>query len=197
MPTMSGQQQWFFTDKWMSLRDSSLFFCNTKSFNWGTLQSHANCSTTWADTDPFYLMYSLVVMISWHTPTRYFVCKGSMWNANCAQATANHFGKWMFLRNSHFLWQRMSHSRVTLTPIRRIYAECSTIWKWFCLLYPCTSQNEACPEQSKNDFTKACEFIIQILYISFLHIVGSQLCTWPGNRVDATGAKSELSILLQ
>ena len=38
--------------------------------------------------------------------------------------------------------------------------------KQFCLLYPCTSQNEACPEQSENHFTKG---LWVILYILFLH----------------------------
>ena len=44
-------------------------------------------------------------------------------------------------------------------------------WIVFCLLYSCTSQNEACPGQWENLISqfKVCEFIIQILYILFLH----------------------------
>ena len=46
-------------------------------------------------------------------------------------------------------------------------------WIAFCLLHPCTSQNESCPEQwEKHSQFKACEFIIQILYILYLHKSG-------------------------
>ena len=74
----------------MSLRNSSLF-CNTKIFNWGALQSHAkSLELPWPDS--FYLMYlNTGCGENLKYSNMVFICKGSMWNASCAQATATIF----------------------------------------------------------------------------------------------------------
>ena len=57
--------------------------------------------------DYFYLMYfNTGCGDKLKYNNKVFICKGSMWNANCAQTTAVIFGKWMFLRNNNFFCVR-------------------------------------------------------------------------------------------
>ena len=73
----------------------------------------------------------------------------------------------MLLRNSSFFWWRMSHS---------IYAKCSTIWSDSACCTPVPARTKHVQSSQRIISQKACELIIQILYILFLH----KSRVWPG-----------------
>ena len=88
-----------------------------------------------------------------------FICKSSMWNANCAQANGCSWETVTFLAEN-VSFQGNFH---------RIYAKCSTIWSDSACCTPVPAKTKHVQSSERIISQKACEFIIQILYISFLH----------------------------
>ena len=151
---VSGHQQSFFTDKWILLRNSS-FLCNTKSFNWVSIPCQMFYQLNSQDqTLSTSCIWIPVVATSWNTTTRYLFATVACETMECFTMLRQKqyflpFG--CFWETVTFLWQIMSHSRGT--PIRRIYAECSTIWSGSacCTAVPARTKHV---QSGPNHFTK-------------------------------------------
>ena len=138
--------------------------------------------------DSFYLMYLNTGCGQCGGKLKYnnkvIICKGSMWNANCAQADG-------FSWETVTFWQRMSHSmELVHPPIHKTYAECSTNWSDSACCTPVTARTKHAQSSQRIISQKACEFIIQILYILFLHMA------WQQSWCDMSKVRPEYIILI-
>ena len=124
---MGSSSNFSLTNGWTSLRNSSLF-CNTKSFNWGALQSHAECSTTWTartrQTLSTSCIWILVVVTSSNIAARYLFVK-----VECEMLTVHR--QMDSAEKQSLFWQRWSHSIETFCCSKCSFSQFWTVFPSF------------------------------------------------------------------